>query len=125
MKRLENVNKRALRLVFGKNFNYDELLCRAKSCTIEVKWKRQLAEMVYKAVHSLAPQYICDIFQQKDSSYNFRGIKLDQPRFYSQTYGFYSLRHEGTRLWNSLPEHCQNAQNINDFKHKVINYIKS
>jgi hypothetical protein len=58
MKRLEKVDKRAWQLVFGKNFTYDELLQKAKACTIEVKWKRQLVEEVFKAVHGLAPPYI-------------------------------------------------------------------
>jgi hypothetical protein len=123
MKRLEKINKRALSLVFGRHFTYSELLSKAKTCSLEVRWKRQLVTEVYKAVNGLSPQYICDMFKQKSTSYDLRNIKITQPRFYTQTHGFYSLRQEGTRLWNTLPSHCQMCNDITVFKRKICEYI--
>jgi hypothetical protein len=79
MKRLEKINKRALSLVFGRHFTYSELLSKAKTCSLEVRWKRQLVTEVYKAVNGLSPQYICDMFKQKSTSYDLRNIKITQP----------------------------------------------
>ncbi len=43
MKNIENVQKRALRMVFNDySSSYHEFLKRAKTCTLEIRWKRQL-----------------------------------------------------------------------------------
>ncbi len=43
MKKIENVQNRALRIVFNDySLSYQELLKRAKACTLEIRWKRQL-----------------------------------------------------------------------------------
>ncbi len=56
MKRIENVQKRALRIVYNdRTSDYSELLNRAKICTIETRWKRQLVTEVCKAMNNLTP----------------------------------------------------------------------
>ncbi len=50
MKNIENVQKQALRMVFNDySSGYQELLKRAKTYTLEIRWKRQLVTEVYKA----------------------------------------------------------------------------
>ncbi len=47
MKRFENVQKRALRIVYNdRTSDYSELLNSAKICTIETRWKRQFVTEV-------------------------------------------------------------------------------
>ncbi len=109
MKCIENVQKRALRIVFNDRISdYSDLLKKANTCMIETRWKRQLVTEVYKAVNALTPSYISDTFQEKTVNYNLRRSKLiTQPKFLSQTHGYHSLRQEGTRLWDTLPTYVK------------------
>jgi len=126
MPRIEKIQKHALQIVFNdKASDYDELLHRAGTCSVETRWKRQLATEVYKAVNGLTPPYISNMFEQKTVQYNLRATKvITQPKFHTQTHGYHSLRNEGTRLWATLPNSCKNAKDINAFKRLVVNYIK-
>ncbi len=111
MKCIENVQKRLIQIVFNDRISdYSDLLKKANTCTIETRWKRQLVTEVYKALNGLTPSYISDIFQEKTVNYNLRRSKLiTQPKFLSQTHGYHSLRQEGTRLWDTLPNICKDA----------------
>ncbi len=54
------------------------------------------------------------MFQEKTVKYNLRRSKLiRQPKFLSQTYGYHSLRQEGTRLWDTFPNICKDAKDVN------------
>ncbi len=66
MKRIENVQKSILRIVYNdRTSDNSELLNRAKICTIETRWKRQLVTEVYNAMNNLTPSYISDVFKEK------------------------------------------------------------
>ncbi len=65
MKRFENVQQCALRIVYDRTLDECEILNRAKICTTEARWKRQLVTEVYKAMNDLAPAYISDMFKEK------------------------------------------------------------
>ncbi len=110
MKRIENVQKRELRIVYNdRTSNYSELLNSTK---------------VYKAMNNLTPSYISDKFKEKTLSYNLRSSQIiTQPKFNSQTHGYDSLRNEGTRLWATLPNSCKEAKYINTFRRMIVNYI--
>ncbi len=125
MKWIENVQKRALRIVYNdRTSDYSELLNRTKICTIKTRWKRQLVTEVYKAMNNLTPSYISDMFKENTLSYNLRSSQIiTQPKFNSQTHGYHSLRNEGTRLWATLPNSCNEAKDINTFKRMIVNYI--
>ncbi len=101
MKHIVNVQKRALRIVFNDySSSYQELLKQAKTCTLEIRWKRQLVNEVYKAIHNLTPPYITSLFSLKIVNYDLRSnMPISQPKFQTQTHGYYSLRNEGTMLW--------------------------
>ncbi len=67
MKHIENVQKRALKIIVNERISdYNDLLKKAKTCTIETRWKRQLVTEVYKDAHGLTHSYISDMFQEKN-----------------------------------------------------------
>ncbi len=71
MKRIENIQKRTLKIVYNdRTSDYSELLNRAKICTIETRWKRQHVTEVYKVMNNITPSYISEIFKEKTLSYN-------------------------------------------------------
>ncbi len=81
--------KRALRMVFNDySSSYQELLKCAKTCTLEIRWKRQLVTEVYKATHSLTHPYITSLFPPKIVNYDLRSnMPISQHKFETQTHG--------------------------------------
>ena len=96
---------------------------KAKTCSLHVRWKRQLVVEVYKAIKGLTPSYISDLYQQKTSNYNLRSVGIHQPQFNTMTHGFHSLRQEGTRLWESLPIAYKQAKDLQTSKTLVFKSI--
>ncbi len=125
MKHIENVQKRDLRLVFNNySSGYQELLKRAKTYTLEIRWKRQLVPEVYKETHNLTHPYITSLFSPKIVNYDLRSnMPISKPKFQTQTHGYHSHINEGTRLWAALPNVCKEAKYINTFKHMVVDVI--
>ncbi len=125
MKNIENVQKRALRNVFNDySSNYQELLKRAKTCTLEIRWRRQLVTEVYKATHNLTPPYITSLSPPKIVNYDLRSnMPISQCKIQTQTHGYHSLRNEGTRLWAALPNACKEAKDISTVKCMDVDFI--
>ncbi len=104
--------------------SYQELLKQAKSCTPEIRWKRQLVTEVYKATHNLTPPYTTRLFPSKIVNYDLRSNSpICQHKFPTQTHGYHSCRNEGTKLWAALPNACKEAKNISTLKCMVIDFI--
>ena len=60
--------------------------------------------------HKLCPTYICDIFNDHNSSYFLRQSDFSIPSYNTVTYGKYSLRYLGPRLWGKLPPDVRYAK---------------
>ena len=61
--------------------------------------------ITFKAIHGLAPKYLCDLLTFKSSLYNFRSsdsILLSMPAARSKTLGDRAFMVAAPRLWNSL-----------------------
>ncbi len=41
----------------------------------------------------------------------------------SQTHGYHSLRQESTCLWDTLPNICKEAKDVNAFKRMIVKYV--
>ncbi len=101
-----------------------QLLKWAKTCTLEIRWKRQLVTEVYKATHYITPPYITSLFPPKIVNYDLRSnMPISQSKFQTRTHGYHSLRNEGTRLWAAWPNACKEAKDISTFKRIVVDFI--
>ena len=75
----------------------------------------------YKAVHGLAPQYICELVQMKQSSREIQSKNqylLQIPNSRLQTYGDFAFSVARLTKWNRLPKHIRLAPTIEHFKSK-------
>ncbi len=69
--------------------------------------------LTYKAVHGMAPEYICNLITVSTPSRSLRSacsLTLYQPRCKIKTMGGRSFSCIAPRLWNSLPPPIRNAQ---------------
>ena len=61
-----------------------------------------------------------DLFVPRQNDYVLRGSQnLSVPRVHTTTYGLRSIRYEGARLWNKLPENLKTADSILDFRSMI------
>ena len=76
--------------------------------------------ITFKAIHSLAPKYLCDLLTFKSSSYNLRSSGsslLSMPAVRSKiTLGDRAFMVAAPTLWNSLPKELSAITNVNSFK---------
>ena len=87
--KMEKVQERALRFIFNETKStYKAILKRSNLLSLSALRIRFLGIEVYKCKHDMGPQYLNELFQSNNATYNFRDSqKLIQPKFNSITFG--------------------------------------
>jgi len=122
-RKLEKLQERALRAVFGDYLSsYDSLLERAEFCLLHTARCRRVAEHVFRALHSLSPLFPNNYYVIKETKYNFRKKFIVMlPEFYTMRFGRNSLRYQAGKLWNALPSNVTLETELVRFKNAVMN----
>ena len=120
-KKLEKIQKRALCYVFNDfNESYANLLTMASKSTLYISRLRMLVTEVFKALNDMSPNYMKSMFVKKEVMLNQRNNNiLVQPKYNTVTYGFNSIRYQGSKLWNSLPNEMKCLDGIAQFRRMV------
>ena len=72
---------------------------------------------MYKCRHQLNPTFVSNMFSVPERMYNLRrGSQFVQPDVNTTTFGLNTLRYEGARIWNMIPEHIKAANDVHHFK---------
>ena len=88
--------------------------------SLDLQRTRVLATEVYKAVNSMSPRYIQELFNVKDTMYDLRdGNRTTVPKCKTTTYGLKSLKFEGNNIWNKLPVNIKSSVSLSTFKDKI------
>ena len=115
---MEKIQERVL--VFLHNdykSDYSTLLKISGSVTMEVKRMKYLCVEIYKTLNNLSQDYMKDIFQVQQSAYSSRRPhNIPVPRVNQTKFGTESIRCEGPRIWNHLPDSIKSAENLQMFK---------
>ena len=117
-RKLEKIQERGLRFVYNDyNSTYEELLNKADLPILELSRLRIIAVDVYKTVNGYSPNYICNLFQQRKTNYDFKDpFRLDVPRYNTTNCGKHSFKYFGSQLWNNLTVNLKSTPDINTFK---------
>ena len=125
--KINSLHYRALQIVYMDNLSsFEELLIKDKSVKIHHRNIQLLATEMFKVKLGIAPTFMSDIFtirnilenavagnlRRSSVFYNF-----ENPR--SVRYGTETLRCLGPKIWNILPNHIKNAENLRIFKNRV------
>ena len=71
---------------------------------------------MYDVVHTNVPIYSENLFEPQITFYNLRNkCKVKQQPFKMVKYGFNSLRYQGAKLYNTLPNDTKQCTNREDF----------
>ncbi len=84
--------------------------------------------LTYKAVHRLAPDYICDLVTLSTPSRSLRTagcLSVYQPRCKLKTMGGGAFSYNGPKLWIALPAFIRNAASLDCFKKLLKTHLFS
>ena len=121
---ITTAHRRALRAVemnFSKS--YEELLNISSSLPIHMKNLRLLMIEVYKSINRLNPEFMWNMFENKDVSFSLRrGKLLTLPE--KKIAGTNDLVFRACLAWNNLPSTLKLAPTLKEFK-SGINQVDS
>ena len=126
--KLQTRQNRAARILTFSSFD-----CPSKTLLEKLGWKTlesqrecHLANMMYKSLNGLAPDYLRNKFTDRStiSRYELRDSKnklaIPMPR---TNFLKNSFSYKGAILWNSLPSDVRTANSIQEFKTKFNDYF--
>ena len=107
-----------MRFIYNDYKNsYDHLLEKSLMPSLKVRRLRTLAIETFKIINKSSPEFIQDLVNMKDNSYNFRySNTADIPRVRTTRYGLQSFRYTAPKIWNSLPNEVRSYTSLNQFK---------
>ena len=89
--------------------------------------KFKIALLVFKALKGIAPSYLNGMLQPKPTSrYSLRSNNenlLIIPRTRCKTFGDRAFVVAGPQMWNNLPLHIRETENLNNFKNKLKTHL--
>ena len=123
IQKIEKIHERVVRFIHDDyHSNYVSLLLSTNSSTMEVRRMRAPCVEIYKTLNNLNTNYMKDIFVKPDGRHSSRRpLNISVPRVHQATFGLKSIRYEGTKLWNALPESIKSAENLERFKRLTAN----
>ena len=123
--KMEKLQERALRFVYNDSTSsYTDLLQRANKPSLYLGRLRKLSIEVYKIVSKECPEFLNDMFVQKERKYNLRDDhKVNLPPFNTMTYGYNSIKYQGAKLWNLLPADLKRSTDFKKFKNLIRTWL--
>ena len=89
--------------------------------------KFKIALLVFKALKGIAPSYLSGMLQPKPKSrYSMRSNNenlLIIPRTRCKTFGDRAFAVAGSQIWNNLPLHIRETENLDNFKNKLRTHL--
>ena len=128
LKKIENLQKRALRFLYNDyKISYEELLSKSSTSSMNVKRLRPPFIELYKTINKLNPGFMREPFKLRFTNRPVREkykMNMIIPDFNQVSYGKKSLRTFAPKLWNSLPYHIKSSENLESFKRTIFfNYF--
>ena len=126
---LYKLQKRAARIITDSKFDADgdKLIKTLKWIQTHKRVKYGTAVMIYNTMHNTTPQYLRNIFKQKDIKRETRStsktnlyIPIPKRDVFKN-----SISYQGPLYWNSLPCFMKNSVTVNVFKKELYKYVTS
>ena len=112
--KIQKLQNRAARVLTYSNYDADA------GYLFELLGWKNLATMVYKSLHGLAPDYLCSKFERRKTAYNLRdsenklNVPLPRTNYYKNSFSY-----SGATLWNSVPRDIRQAESLGLFKRLI------
>ena len=120
--KIEKIHHRTLKLIYGIDDSYNNLLFSSNSVSIYQRHLRFLVTQICKGISQINPEFMLLFFKQKKLSYNLRkGLILSLPRTQSTYYGTNAIHFRKSLIWNNLPAKVKSSNSVFEFKTKIKN----
>ena len=125
-KKLQKLQNRAARAITVSSYNMNSsyLLNSLSWDNLSVRRIKQKANIMYKCVNKLAPNYLCNMFTPRALSFDLRDasqkLYLPKPR---TNYLKCSFSYSGASLWNDLPEDICDTKSLCNFKRRIDKWL--
>ena len=120
IQRMQRVQNNAARLVCRKKKrdNVTPLLKELHWLPVKHRIEYKIAMLVFKCLHNLAPQYLCDLIERYEPQRSLRSanknIVVEKPG--KQRIGDRAFKAAGPKVWNELPDSIRNLNELSSFK---------
>ena len=123
-KKINKIHERALRIAYEDSCsNFEKLLTKANSVTIHHKNLQLLATEIFKTQRHLNPNFMNQIFVEKDNPYTLRsGRNIWAPQPNTTGYGIEKARFLGVKIWHTMPSSLKESHTLDNFKRDVKKY---
>ena len=124
--KLQKLQNRAARVITKSSYNTNSsyLLNSLSWDNLSVRRTKQKANLMYKCVNKLAPNYLCNMFTSRALSFDLRDASqklcLPKPR---TDYLKRSFSYSGASLWNDLPEDIRTIKSLRNFKRRIDKWL--
>ena len=117
LNKIEKLQKRALRFLLNDyDSTYEDLLEKSSYPNMDLRRQGTLCIEIYKTLNKSNPCYMNDIIKLRNTDRLTRGkykLNLEIPKLIQATFGTKSLKSYGLKIWNALPYHIKNPDNLN------------
>ena len=102
--KIEKTHHRTLKVVYGIDDSYNNLLLSSNSVSIHQRYLQFLVTETFESISQTNPEFIRLLFKPKKLSYNLRkGPILNLPINQSTCYGTKAIPFRRSLIWNNLP----------------------
>ena len=124
-KKINNLHERALRFIYcDHSSNFQELLQRDNSETINPKNIQALALMMYKVVSIIAPTIVSELFSFSNVNYSLRsGSQFHQPSANTVWNGQEAISYLGPKICKMVPEEMKQKSFLFAFKRDIKQWV--
>ena len=127
LNKLQKVQNSAARLLTGtKKCGYTPVLKKLHWLPVKSRTDYKILLLCFKALHDLAPKYLCDMIKKKKAGRELRPSsirELEVPSSKTKTYGDRAISYIAPTLWNSLPSNIGKTDKLQTFKSKLKTLI--
>ncbi len=127
--RLQKLQTRAARLITGSGPRTSRNSMFAELGWLCLQNRRDFHKciMVYKCLHNLAPDYLCQLFVQNgvNHDYNTRHSSHLRATRTNTEYYHRGFTVSGQKLWNELPNNVKECSTLASFKNTLYMFLKS
>ena len=102
------------------NLTFNELLIKDGSVSIHHRNLQKLATEMYKVKNNISPIPVTEIFKENNIQYNLRKKRnWECAKTRTVFYGTETIRFQGPKLWDMVPNHIKESETLLIFKAKI------
>ncbi|XP_028417952.1 uncharacterized protein LOC114542649 [Dendronephthya gigantea] len=122
--KLQKLQNRAGRVITksGYDASSSDLFTKLGWDNLSTRRKKHKAEIMFKILNDLTPNYLRNLFEFHSTGYNLRNSEnalfVPKPR---TNYANRSFSYSGAVLWNELPQNVRALCSLNQFKREIDN----